>query len=108
MRNVTLTAKGIPKYIYKGCSGIFRIDGLYYFLCHQERTIEVSTKKKSLRQLAFDNFLLATRTPAVSNGNAVITNGAASKVLGYSIAELFIRAAIFNINESSCKKMLKE
>ncbi len=63
-----------------------------------------------LRQLAFDNSLLANIISTVSNGKIVMANKAALKLLGYSKKELFTRtrAAIFDIKEAGFKKMLRE
>jgi PAS domain S-box-containing protein len=46
----------------------------------------------------------------VSSGKIIIANSAACKLLGYSKKELLnkSRVTIFNINESSFKKMLKQ
>jgi PAS domain S-box-containing protein len=71
-------------------------------------------KKKSeisdLHKLAFDNSLQANVITTLSKGKIVDANKAACKLLGYSKKELLTksRSAIFEINESSFKKMLKE
>ena len=63
-----------------------------------------------LRHLAFNNSLQANIISTASSGKIIIANRAACKLLGYSKKELLTksRAAIFDINESSFKKMLKE
>jgi PAS domain S-box-containing protein len=63
-----------------------------------------------LRHLAFDNSLHANIISTVRNGKIVMINLAACKLLGYSKKEILTktRATIFNINESSFKKMLKQ
>ena len=63
-----------------------------------------------LSHLAFDNTAQANIITLVSNGNIIMANSAASKLLGYSKKELLTknRSAIFDIRESSFKKMLKQ
>ena len=63
-----------------------------------------------LHHLAFDNSLQANIITTVSSGKIIIANSAACKLLGYSKKELLTksRAAIFDINESFFKKMLKQ
>ena len=63
-----------------------------------------------LRHLAFDNSVQANIISTVSSGKIIIANSAACKLLGYSKKELLTknRANIFDINESSFKKMLKQ
>ena len=63
-----------------------------------------------LHHLAFDNSLQANIVSTVSSGKIIIANSAACKLLGYSKKELLTksRADIFDINESSFKKMLKQ
>jgi PAS domain S-box-containing protein len=88
------------------------------------KTPEITTRKQSgtsersaaaaadhlLQHLAFDNSLQANMITIVSNGKIIIVNSAACKLLGYSKKELLTknRSAIFNIKESSFKKMLKQ
>ena len=69
-----------------------------------------STTDDKLSQLAFNNAAQANIITIVSNGRIIMANNAASKLLGYSKKELLTktRSAIFNINESSFKKMLKQ
>ncbi len=69
-----------------------------------------STKDDKLSQLAFNNAAQANIITIVSNGRIIMANNAASKLLGYSKKGLLTksRSAIFNINESSFKKMLKQ
>lgn len=64
----------------------------------------------NLRQLAFDNTAQANIITIVSSGKIIMVNSAASKLLGYSKKELLTksRSAIFNIKESSFKKMLQQ
>jgi len=63
-----------------------------------------------LHHLAFHNSLQANIVSTVSSGKIIIANSAACKLLGYSKKELLTkrRADIFDINESSFKKMLKQ
>ena len=63
-----------------------------------------------LRLLAFNNTAQANIITMVSNGKIIMVNSAASKLLGYSKKELLTknRSAIFNIKQSSFKKMLKQ
>ncbi|MBK7122497.1 MAG: PAS domain-containing protein [Chitinophagaceae bacterium] len=69
-----------------------------------------STTDDKLSQLAFNNAAQANIITIVSNGRIIMANNAASKLLGYSKKGLLTksRSAIFNINESSFKKMLKQ
>src|SRR5450432_65819 len=64
----------------------------------------------TLRHLAFDNSLQANIITRAINGKIIMANSAACKLLGYSNSELLTknRSAIFNINETSFKKMLKQ
>jgi len=64
----------------------------------------------TLRYLAFENTAQANIISTVSSGKIIIANSAACKLLGYSKKELLTknRAAIFDINQSSFKKMLKQ
>ena len=63
-----------------------------------------------LHRLAFDNSLQANIITRVSMGKIIAANNAACKLLGYSKKELLTqsRKNIFDINENSFKKMLKE
>jgi PAS domain S-box-containing protein len=63
-----------------------------------------------LHRLAFDNTLQANIITKVHSGEIIIANNAACKLLGYSIEELLTqsRDTIFDINESSFKKMLQQ
>jgi len=63
-----------------------------------------------LSHLAFDNTAQANIISTVSTGQIIMANRAACKLLGYSKKELLTknRADIFDINESSFKKMLKQ
>jgi PAS domain S-box-containing protein len=64
----------------------------------------------TLRRLAFDNSLQANIISIAINGNILIANNAACTLLGYSKKELLLKnkGDIFDINESSFKKMLKQ
>ena len=64
----------------------------------------------TLRHLAFNNSLQPNIISTVSSGKIIIANNAACILLGYSKKELLAqsRGTIFNINESSFKKMLKQ
>lgn len=63
-----------------------------------------------LHHLAFDNSFQANIITIAGNGQIVIVNNAACKLLGYSRKELLTksRSVIFDINESGFKKMLKQ
>ena len=67
-------------------------------------------KGATLHNLAFDHSLQANIITRVSNGKIIAVNIAACKLLGYEKNELMDknRASIFNLNESSFKKMLKQ
>ena len=69
-----------------------------------------STTDDILSHLAFDNAAQANIISTASNGQIIMANKAACKLLGYSKKELLTksRAVIFDINESSFKKMLKQ
>ncbi len=71
---------------------------------------EALSTDENLRHLAFDNAAQANIIITVSTGQILIANNAASKLLGYPKNELITknRAAIFDINESSFKKMLRQ
>ncbi len=64
----------------------------------------------ALHHLAFDNSLQANIITTVSTGRIIVANSAACKLLGYSKKELLTknRSAIFDINEGSFKRMLKQ
>lgn len=64
----------------------------------------------TLSHLAFDNSIQANIISTVNTGKIIIANNAACKLLGYSEKELLTksRAAIFKVNESFFKKMLKQ
>lgn len=68
------------------------------------------TNDDKLRHLAFDNTAQANIITTVHDGKIILVNNAASKLLGYSKKELLTknRSDIFNIRETSFKKMLKE
>ena len=63
-----------------------------------------------LRQQAFENALQPNIISIASSGKIIMANRAACKLLGYSKKELLAKnsAVVFDINESSFKKMLKE
>lgn len=69
-----------------------------------------ATTDDALRHLAFDNSLQANIISTVSSGKLIMANNAACKLLGYSKKELLTknRAALFTINESGFKKMLRQ
>jgi PAS domain S-box-containing protein len=69
-----------------------------------------SASDDMLRHLAFDNSLHANIIFKVSSGKIIMANNAACKLLGYSKKEILTkdRAAIFDINGSSFKKMVKQ
>lgn len=64
----------------------------------------------ALRYLAFDNCFQASIISTVSTGEIIVANTVACKLLGYTREKLLTknRAAIFDINERSFKKMMKE
>lgn len=70
----------------------------------------IAGKLDSLYHLAFDNSLQANIITIVNNRKIITANKAACKLLGYSKKELISksRSAIFNINDRSFRKMLKE
>ncbi len=70
----------------------------------------ISSNDDSLHHLAFDNSMQANIITEAGNGKIVMANPAACKLLGYSKKLLLTksRAAIFDINETSFKKMLKQ
>lgn len=74
-----------------------------------KKSMALATDEKLYHQ-AFDNSLQANIIFTVSSGAIVLANSAACKLLGYSKKELLTksRSAIFDIAESSFKKMLKE
>jgi len=63
-----------------------------------------------LSHLAFDNVAQANIIIIVNNGQIIMANSACGKLLGYSKKELLTknRADIFDVRESSFKKMLKQ
>jgi len=64
----------------------------------------------TLRDLAFDNSIQANIISTVSSGKIIVANSAACKLLDYSKKELLTksRAAIFDINQSGFKKMMRK
>ncbi|MCW3108540.1 MAG: domain S-box protein [Segetibacter sp.] len=70
----------------------------------------IATGDDRLHHLAFDNSFQANIIIAVSSGKIITANNAACNLLGYTKEELVTknRADIFDINESSFKKMLKQ
>jgi PAS domain S-box-containing protein len=74
------------------------------------KTPMATSSDGTLHHLAFDNSLQANIITTVSSGKIITANSAACKLLGYSKKELLTknRAAIFDINESFFKKMLKQ
>lgn len=69
-----------------------------------------ATTDDLLSHLAFDNGALANIISTVRTGKIIMANTAACKLLGYSKKELLSknRADIFDIHETSFKKMLKQ
>lgn len=69
-----------------------------------------SSTNDALPHLAFDNSLLANIISIYKTGEIIMANDAACKLLGYSKKALLTkrRSAIFDENELSFKKMLKE
>ena len=69
-----------------------------------------SSRRHSLHHLGFDKSIQASIIFTVSEGRILAANRAACKLLGYSHIQLLSkrRAAIFDINESSFKKMLSQ
>lgn len=70
----------------------------------------VAASDTILYELAFHNSLQANIVFIVSSGKILIANNAACKLLGYSKKKLLTksREAIFDINEKSFRKMLKQ
>lgn len=70
----------------------------------------VAVHEETLHHLAFDHSLQANIISTVSSGNIISANNAACKLLGYSKKELLTKnwSAIFDINESIFKEMLKQ
>ena len=70
----------------------------------------IATTDDILRHLAFDNAAQANIISTVSNGNIIMANSTACKLLGYSKKELLTqsRSTIFKIKDSNFKKMLKQ
>src|SRR5436190_4474630 len=70
----------------------------------------IATADDILRHLAFDNAAQANIISTVNNGNIVMANSTACKLLGYSKKQLLTqrRSTIFKIKDSSFKKMLKQ
>ena len=68
------------------------------------------TSDEAIHHLAFKNSLQANIITTVRDGKIIITNNATCKLLGYSEDELLTksRSDIFDINEASFKKMLKQ
>jgi PAS domain S-box-containing protein len=74
-----------------------------------KKFMALATAEKLYHQ-AFDNSVQANIIFTVSSGEIVLANSAACKLLGYSKKELQTKSrdALFDINESGFKKMLKE
>ena len=77
---------------------------------HKIASSASSANEDMLRHLAFDNSVEANIISTVSTGKLVMANAAACALLGYSQTELLTksRANIFDITETSFKKMLKQ
>ena len=73
-------------------------------------TLKKAAADTNLLHLAFINTVQANIITIARNGEIKIVNSAACKLLGYSKKELLSknRSTIFNINESSFKKMLRQ
>lgn len=69
-----------------------------------------SKEANKLRDLAFENSLLANIITISESGKIIIVNAAACKLLGYSRKELVTktRADIFDVNEISFNQMLSQ
>ncbi|MBC7872430.1 MAG: PAS domain-containing protein [Ferruginibacter sp.] len=74
------------------------------------KVIKATPTASSIHELAFANSAQPSIITIAGNGKIIIANNAACKLLGYSQKELISknRSAIFDINEDSFKKMLKE
>jgi len=72
--------------------------------------IEGGAVTDNLYELAFNNAVQANIISIASNGKIIMANNAACKLFGYSKKELLTkkRPEIFDINESSFKKMLRQ
>ena len=77
---------------------------------YMTESARISPAYDTLRYLAFENSLQANIISAVSSGKIIVANRAACKLLGYGRKKLLTknRACIFDINERSFKKMLKQ
>lgn len=71
---------------------------------------KAAASDEMLHHLAFDNSFQANIITTVSDGKIIIVNTTACKLLGYTKKELLTksRSTIFDINEGSFKKMLKQ
>jgi len=77
---------------------------------HPNKKVTTAHTNGNLLNLAFNNSLQANIITTVSNGDLIMVNKAALKLLGYTKKALLAksRSAIFDINDSNFKKMLKE
>lgn len=80
------------------------------FSIAQLQQANIASPDDALLHLAFENSLQANIITTVKDGKVIISNKAASKLLGYTSAEMLTktRADIFEVNESSFKKMLRQ
>ena len=69
-----------------------------------------SVKEDSIHHFAFDYSLQANIISSVKTGEVLLANTACCELLGYSMSELIKknRSDIFDINEKSFKKMIRE
>ncbi|MDQ6608750.1 MAG: PAS domain-containing protein [Bacteroidota bacterium] len=74
------------------------------------KTFTADATENAIHRLAFDNSFQANIISTVNEGRIILANKAACQLLGYSNKEILTknRAAIFDINEDSFKKMLKQ
>jgi PAS domain S-box-containing protein len=74
------------------------------------KTATAAVTEDLLHRLAFDNSLQPNIISTVSSGKIILANSAACQLLGYSKKEMLTKTSstIFDIKESSFKKMLKQ
>ncbi|MGI8598203.1 MAG: PAS domain S-box protein [Chitinophagaceae bacterium] len=74
------------------------------------KTATAAVTEDMLHRLAFDNSLQPNIISTVSSGKIILANSAACQLLGYSKKEMLTKTSstIFDIKESSFKKMLKQ
>jgi len=78
-------------------------------LVGSEKTV-IAGSLNSLHHLAFENSLQANIISSVHSGKLIAANKAACRLLGYSKKEMLTKnkSSVFDINEISFKKMLKQ